>query len=66
MENDKELETFIWLKFKMAANHRKHEATMKCNTCYQFQEKLQLINYYSLRSLMVHLTKTAASKVLLL
>ena len=38
-ENDRELQTSIWLKYKMA--DRQHMSTMSCSVCTQFQSKLR-------------------------
>ena len=38
-ENDRELNTTLWLKFDMA--DREHVASLKCSVCSQFSKKLE-------------------------
>ena len=35
-ENDKELDTSIWLKFDMVPGNCEHVSTLKCGICIQF------------------------------
>ena len=46
VENDKEPDTSIWLKFKMAAEDCDHVATLKCAIRSQFKERLQPMRNY--------------------
>ena len=46
VENDKELNTSVWLKFYTAAEDRDHMATLKCAVCCRFRERLQLMRNY--------------------
>ena len=46
MENNKELNTSVWLKFEMAAEDRDHVATLKCTVCSRFKERLQPMKSY--------------------
>ena len=46
VENDKELNTSVWLKFEMAADNRDHVATLKCAVCSRFRERLQTMRNY--------------------
>ena len=41
VENDKELNTSVWLKFETAADDRDRVATLKCAACSRFRERLQ-------------------------
>ena len=38
-ENDRELQTSVWLKYEMA--DRQHVSTLSCSVCTQFQSKLR-------------------------
>ena len=44
-ENDKELDTSIWLKFDMVSGDCEHMLTLKCGVCIQFNERLTLLSY---------------------
>ena len=46
VENDKELNTSVWLKFEMAAEDHDHMATLKCAVCCRFWERLQPMRNY--------------------
>ena len=46
MENNKELNTSVWLKFETAAVDRDHVATLKCTVCSRFKERLQPMRNY--------------------
>ena len=41
LENDKELNTSVWLKSETAADDRDRVATLKCAVCSRFRERLQ-------------------------
>ena len=41
VENDKELNTSVWLKSETAADDRDRVATLKCAVCSRFRERLQ-------------------------
>ena len=43
-ENDRELNTTLWLKFDMA--DREHVATLKCSVCCQFRNKLEAMRNF--------------------
>ena len=38
VENDKQLDTTIWLKFEMAVGDREHVSALKFGICIQFKE----------------------------
>ena len=46
VENNKELNTSVWLKFEMATEDRDHVATLKCTVRSQFKERLQPMRNY--------------------
>ena len=46
VENDKELNTSIWLQFETAAGDRDHVAILKCAVCSRFKERLQPMRNY--------------------
>ena len=41
VENDKELNTSVWLKSETAADDRDRVATLKCAVCSRFRERFQ-------------------------
>ena len=53
VENDKELNTSIWLMFETAADDCDHVTTLKCTVCFRFRERLQPMQNYRLHSLKV-------------
>ena len=46
VENDKELNTSVWLKFETAAEDCDHMATLKCAICCRFRERLHPMRNY--------------------
>ena len=46
VENDKELNTSVWLKFETAAGDRERVATLKYAVCSRFRERLQPMRNY--------------------
>ena len=45
-ENDKELNTSVWLKFETAADDCDRVVTLKCTVCSRFRERLQPMRNY--------------------
>ena len=37
-ENDKTLDTTLWLKFEVASGDREHVSKLKCSVCKQFKD----------------------------
>ena len=46
-ENDKTLDTTLWLKFVVVAGDREHVSKLKCSICGQFQERLISMRNYN-------------------
>ena len=46
VENGKELNTSVWLKFKTAADNRDRVATLKCAVCSRLRERPQPMRNY--------------------
>lgn len=46
-ENDKTLDTTLWLKFEVATGDREHVSTLKCTVCQQFKERLVSMRNYN-------------------
>ena len=45
-ENDKTLDTTLWLKFEVASGDREHVSKLKCSVCKQFKDRLiSMCNY---------------------
>ena len=47
VENDKTLNTTIWLKYDMVVGDREHVSALKCGVCIQFWERLMSLRNYS-------------------
>ena len=48
VENDKELNSSVWVKFETAAEDRDHVATLKCAVRSRFKERLQPMRSYTI------------------
>ena len=46
VENDKTLNTTIWLKYEMVVD-REHVSALKCGVCIQFRERLMSLRNYN-------------------
>ena len=46
-ENDKTLNTILWLKFEVVVGDRKYVPKLKCSICAQFQEWLVSMRNYN-------------------
>ena len=47
VENDKQLDMTIWLKFETAVGDRKHVSALKCGVCIQVKERLVSLHNYN-------------------
>ena len=47
VENDKQLDTMIWLKFETVEGDREHVSALKCGVCIQFKERLVSLHNYN-------------------
>ena len=47
LENNKTLDTTLWLKFDVAAGDHEHVSKLKCSVCGQFQEQLISMRNYN-------------------
>ena len=46
-ENDKTLDTTLWLKFEVASGDREHVSKLKCSVCKQFKDRLISMRNYN-------------------
>ena len=46
-ENDKTLDTTLWLRFEVASDDREHVSTLKCSVCKQFKDRLISMRNYN-------------------
>ena len=46
-ENDKTLNTTLWLRFEVASDDREHVSTLKCSVCKQFKDCLISMQNYN-------------------
>ena len=60
IDNDKQLDTMIWLKFETAVGDREHVSALKCGVCIQFKERLVSLRSYNPNGSMN--TRTSAFK----
>ena len=46
-ENDKTLDTTLWLKFEVASGDCEHMSKLKCSVCKQFKDRLISMHNYN-------------------